>query len=344
MADYKLTRDATCAGCAAKLNQTALSSILSGLDFYRAPETVLGMEDYDDAGVFRLKDGSLLLQTLDFFPPIVDDPFSFGMIAAANSLSDIYAMGGIPLTALNICCFPADKYPPEVFTAILQGGGEKLREAKCTLLGGHTVVDDDLKFGVSVSGIAQENEVVSNAAAKPGELLILTKPLGTGIATTALKADLCPLETAKAAINSMEKLNKASRNFMVKEKVRCATDITGFGLAGHALEICRASKVSMVFHLDDIPVFPHIYELISMGLMPAGSFKNKENTHENISLEGKLKNTINSDIIYDAQTSGGVLFSLPPEPAKAAEKNGIGKIIGEITENKTGRRPLITIS
>jgi len=328
MTKYKLTNDVTCAGCAAKLNQKALEEILSKQNFYQSENTVVGIENFDDAGVYKMEDGKYLVQSTDFFPPIVDDPYQFGQIATANALSDIYVMGAEPITALNLCCFPPDKYPNEVYSLILEGAAHILKSAKCSLLGGHTIQDAELKFGIAATGIMNEEDLISNDNAKPGDILFLTKPLGTGIITTAIKGDLCPQESAKQAIESMIKLNKSAKDIMLKESIKAATDVTGFGLIGHSLEICRASNVNMRIYLDKLPVFDGVFDLLNMGMLPAGSHKNKEINIQYVD----LKIDSNSDIIFDAQTSGGVLMAVPADKATKIMDHKIGIEIGEVLE------------
>ncbi len=328
--NYHLTREVNCAGCAAKLDQETLEALLKNKKFYRSEQVLSGMETSDDAGVYKLPSGNLLVQTTDFFPPIVDDPYKFGQIATSNALSDIYVMGANPITALNLCCLPAEKYPPEVFEKILEGSAERLKKAKCSLLGGHTIEDKELKFGIAATGLSEEKNIIKNTRARPGDILILTKPLGTGIATTAIKGDMCPEKTKNKVIKSMITLNSRAKDIMVKENIKAATDITGFGLIGHALEMCRGSHVGMTIRLEDLPVFEGVFDLIDLGMLPAGSFKNKELNSKYVD----LKNTKNSDIIYDAQTSGGVLMCVPKENLPDINKEKIGKVIGEITELK----------
>ncbi len=236
---YNLAKEVTCAGCAAKLDSKSLERLLKNQNYYRSPDTLLGPETSDDAGAYKLESGEIIVQTTDFFPPIVDDPYDFGRIATANSLSDLYVMGAKPITALNICEFPPNKYPDEVFLKIFEGSAEKLREAKCTLLGGHTIEDAELKFGLAVTGIISSGEtIITNNKARPGDIIFLTKPLGTGIITTAIKGELCPEKLMNEAIKSMATLNKKAADIMRRANISCATDVTGFGLAGHLSEIC----------------------------------------------------------------------------------------------------------
>lgn len=335
---YKLSRDVKCAGCAAKLDQKALQEILADKNFYRSENTLIGIENFDDAGVYRLKEKTLLVQSTDFFPPIVDDPYQFGQIATANALSDLYAMGAEPITALNICCFPINKYPQDVFSKIIEGSAERLAAAKCTLLGGHTIQDNELKFGIAATGIVNEAKLIANNQAKPGDILFLTKPLGTGIITTAIKRRKCPEVSEQLAIDSMIRLNKNACDIMVKENIKSATDITGFGLAGHALEMCRASEVKIRLYLEKLPVFENVYKLLHKGMLPGGSHKNKENNLKYVD----LKNETNSDIIFDAQTSGGILMAVPGNKAANIKKYGLCVQIGEVLE-QNGTEKLIEV-
>ncbi len=330
---YRLTQNITCAGCAAKLNSKALGKILKNKNFYRSQNVVAGMENNDDAGVWKLPSGLLMVQTTDFFPPIVDDPLDFGRIAAANALSDIYVMGAVPVTALNLCLFPAEMYPEEVFSLIIEGGADILKQAECDLIGGHTIVDKELKYGIAVTGLVEEKKLITNSGAKPGELLFLTKALGTGIITTAIKAGMCPDNAEKEAIESMTVLNKEAGEFMTEHGIKTATDITGFGLAGHALEICKASKTAMVFYAENIPLFSGVEELINTGMMPAGSFKNKDNYIKEV----KLKKDWPFDIIFDAQTSGGVLMCVPGKSRDKAREL-FGEPVGEVVEQKDNKK------
>ncbi|MEA3507188.1 MAG: selenide, water dikinase SelD [Elusimicrobiota bacterium] len=338
--NHNLTRGVTCAGCAAKLDSKSLHRLLKNQKYYRSPNALLGPETSDDAGAYRLKSGETIVQTTDFFPPIVDDPFSFGQIATANSLSDLYVMGAKPITALNICCFPPDKYPDEVFLKIFEGSAQKLAEAECTLIGGHTIEDTELKFGLAVTGVLSPDEtLIRNDQAKPGDSIFLTKPLGTGIVTTAIKGELCPEKLAGEAISSMAALNKKATEIMHQFNIECATDVTGFGLTGHLNEICSASNVGAVINFNSLPVFNGVFDLIDTGMLPAGSYKNKENTLPYV----ELKNNPYSDIIFDAQTSGGVLMAVPEEKKEELKNTGIGQKIGKFTP-RTGDEKYIKIT
>lgn len=290
-----------------------LSRVLAGVPALSDPRLLVGRETLDDAGVFLIADDIALVQTVDFFPPIVDDPFTFGQIAAANALSDVYAMGGQPLTALNIVAFPTAELPLEVLTEILRGGQEKVHEAGALTVGGHSVVDTELKYGLAVTGRAHPKFLLTNAGARPGDVLVLTKPIGTGILTTAAKrgddSNLAP------AIESMARLNGSASRAAIAAGARCATDITGFGLLGHALHVARASKVTLVIEIKAVPVFPGAREAWTSGARTAGAGRNDEFVDGGTdwgSATGEDKG-----ILVDPQTSGGLLVALP---AGRAEK------------------------
>lgn len=254
-----------------------------------------------------------LIQTLDFFTPMVDDPYIFGQVAAANSLSDVYAMGGKPIVAMNIVCFPSC-HDMNVLTEILKGGFDKVKESGALLVGGHTVDDKEPKYGLSVSGIVDPKNVLSNATAKPGDKLILTKPIGTGILNTAMKENLVTKSTEKKVIEVMTHLNKYAAMSFDKIRVNSVTDVTGFGLLGHALEMAKASDVSLEIYASDIPILDEAIDMAKMGIIPAGMYRNKQY----ISKDVEIKNIESAleDILYDPQTSGGLLISVSSDLAK----------------------------
>jgi selenide,water dikinase len=275
---------------------------------------LVGLETSDDAAVYQLNDDTAIIQTLDFFTPIVDDPYMFGQIAAANSLSDVYAMGGEPILAMNIVCFPTC-LSMDILTEILKGGADKVTEAGALLVGGHSVDDNEPKYGLSVTGIVAPDEVMSNDLAKPGDALILTKPLGTGILNTAIKAGMLSEDAIKKVMNVMASLNNIAAKGMKNMGVNSCTDITGFGFLGHAFEMAKASEVSLMINSKDIPIVEGTIENANMGLVPAGAYNNEAY------LEGKINfleevPTYMKDILYDPQTSGGLLISLGKEKVK----------------------------
>lgn len=269
---------------------------------------MVGLDTSDDAAVYKINEDTALIQTLDFFTPVVDDPFTFGEIAATNSLSDIYAMGGEPKLAMNIVCFP-NCLPPSVLTEILKGGHAKVKEAGALLIGGHSVEDDEPKYGLSVSGFVHPNKVLTNGGAKPGDVLVLTKPLGVGILNTAIKAQMIEEETYNKAVKIMTTLNKYGKFAMDKVGANGCTDVTGFGLLGHGLEMALASNVTLKIHSNKIPVVSEALDFASMGLVPAGAYSNKAYIDDRVSIKNEISEEL-EDILFDPQTSGGLLISV----------------------------------
>ena len=268
----------------------------------------MGIDTSDDAGVYLLNDETALIQTLDFFTPIVDDPYLFGQIAAANSLSDVYAMGGKPLTAMNIVAFPVCRLGAEVLLAILSGGQQKIAEAGAVMVGGHTIDDDEPKYGLSVTGIVHPAKILTNAGAQPGDALILTKAIGTGILFTAMRAELFPAGVAAAAA-SMAQLNRYAAEAMEKYTVHACTDISGFGLLGHAFEMSSGSGVNIEIESGAIPLLTDAADAAGMGLVPAGAYANREYLNM-VAFHPSVPVNV-QDILFDPQTSGGLLISLP---------------------------------
>jgi selenide,water dikinase len=273
------------------------------------------MDTLDDAGVYRISRDMAIIQTIDFFTPIVDDPYAFGQIAVANSLSDVYAMGGKPLTALNIVCFPIGKLDISVLRDILKGGIDKMLEAKVTLLGGHSIDDPELKYGLSVTGAINPRKLVTTSGAKPGDEIILTKPLGTGIITTALKAGIVDKELAHKVAKYMATLNGPASTAMQEVGVHACTDITGFGFLGHALKVAENSKVGMEFKLESIPYFPEVEDFSRKGLCPGGLGRNKDYYSSKVSFNDEIPDHIR-DVLFDAQTSGGLLICVSSSKAQ----------------------------
>ena len=275
------------------------------------PNLLVGTETGDDAGVYRLADNTALVVTVDFFPPIVDDPFSFGAIAVANSLSDIYAMGGKPLLGLNIVGFPVE-LPKDLLGEILRGGYAKAQEAGCLIIGGHTVDDREPKYGLAAVGLVEPGKEITNAGARPGDTLVLTKPLGTGVITTAGKQGVVSQEVLGQAVSVMSALNRAASEAMVKVGVNAGTDVTGFGLIGHLNSMMQGSGARARLRLSDIPVIPGTWDLLEAGVAPGGTHRNLNSVgrqvhwHDGVSEEARL-------LLCDAQTSGGLLISVPEE-------------------------------
>jgi selenide,water dikinase len=325
------------AGCAAKIPPYVLAGLLNTLppDPLGPSRLLTSTHSNEDAAVVHLPQGKALVQTLDFFPPVVNDPYAFGQIAAANALSDIYAMGGEPWCAMNIVCFPVRDLPPEVLSAILAGGADKLAEAGAVLAGGHSVDDPEVKYGLSVTGLVDPDSFAVNTGLRPGQLLVLTKPLGTGILATAIKAgwdgafDLENALTANAA-----RLNKAPGRVIRELKLKAATDITGFGLGGHLLEMACASDVCIQIEADALPALPRALELAAVGLLPAGSHANRRFRQPD-TLLGPGVDPLRVDLAFDAQTSGGIVLALDPEQLEPAlsllrQEGDIGWVIGTV--------------
>ena len=276
----------------------------------------MGINTADDAAVYRLSESVALVQTVDFFPPVVDDPYSFGAIAVTNAVSDIYAMGGRPLTGLNIVCFPAEGLPTDVLVEILRGGADKAKEAGFIIVGGHTIDDKEPKYGLAITGLVTPGAQVTNAGAKPGDQLYLTKPLGIGIITTGIKAGVVSEATTDQAIKIMSTLNKAASEAMLEVGVSACTDITGFGLLGHLLELAQGSKVRATVFRSRVPVLEEAVGLADSGVVPGGTFRNMHY------LEGKVEwhpetDELDKIILADAQTSGGLLIAVPADKAQA---------------------------
>lgn len=273
------------------------------------PSLLVGLENRDDAGVFALSETQALVQTVDFFTPIVDDPYQYGQIAAANALSDIYAMGGRPISVLNIACFDPAAAPPEVWAAVLRGAFDKTTEAGAAILGGHSVEDSQPKFGMAVTGLVDPKRMFVNTNAKPGDRIFLTKPLGTGIVTTAAKNDLAAGEELAAAIASMSRLNAEASEIGLETGVRCATDITGFSLAGHLYNVARASNVSIEVTSRSLPLLPGVERLVAAGCITGGSFKNRDFLGNSFTASSNVPEWL-VHVAFDPQTSGGLaLFS-----------------------------------
>jgi selenide,water dikinase len=298
---------------------------------------IVGLDTSDDAAVYRINDSLSLIQTLDFFTPVVDDPYTFGQIAAANSLSDIYAMGGEPRLALNIVCFP-NCLSPDILGEILRGGNDKVTESGAILVGGHSVSDDEPKYGLSVTGFIHPDNILTNSNAKIGDVLVLTKPLGIGIINTAIKGEIADKKTYDEAVEVMTTLNKYGKKAIDKTGgVNSVTDITGFGLLGHALEMAMGSNVTIKINSKDIPVIEGSIEYANMGLIPAGAYSNKNYIKDRVYFKDNIPKYL-EDIMYDPQTSGGLLISVRKDRVssllKALENSPTQYgIVGEVCEN-----------
>jgi len=301
---------------------------------------LVGLETTDDAAVYKLNEEQALIHTLDFFTPVVDDPYVFGQIAAANALSDVYAMGGTPLLALNIACFPTC-FPPELMGAILKGGADKVKEAGALIAGGHTISDEEPKYGLSVTGLVHPNGMVTNAGAQVGDVLVLTKPLGTGIILTAAKADLAQKDVVALVEESMATLNRNAAQAMVAQSVVACTDITGFGLLGHGHEMAVASGVALKIRAAQVPLFRDVLAYARMGLIPGGAYRNREYLKGKVSFGAGVHEALQI-AFFDPQTSGGLLLSIAAHKVDHLladlKARGVGDacIIGRVVAGKPG--------
>ena len=315
----RLTALASCAGCAAKAGMATLAQVLRPItdtfDPAKFPDLLIGLEGPDDAAVYRLTDDLAIVQTVDFFPPVVDDPYTFGAIAAANAMSDVYAMGGDVLMALNIAAFPQD-LDPAILARIFHGGAEKVSEAGGVIAGGHTVYDVEPKYGLAVTGVIHPRRVFAKAGAQPGDALVLTKPLGTGLLLTAARDDRDPADHAAAAIASMLTLNRHASHLAREAHAHAMTDVTGFGLLGHAREMASRSGMRFVIESSRVPAFPGALEYAASGIVTGGANRNREGLAGHVEIAAGIDPAIEA-LLFDPQTSGGLLIALPPAAAEA---------------------------
>lgn len=318
-----------------------MAQVLGHLPPVTDPNVLVGFDTSDDAAIYRLSPDLAAVQTVDLFPPVVDDPYHYGAIAAANSLSDVYAMGGRPVTALNIICYPGGSLSMEVLTQILKGSSDKIAEAGVSLVGGHTLEDPEPKYGLCVLGVVHPDKIVTNSGSRPGDLLVLTKPLGIGILTTALKADLLGEDAIARIVEVMERLNREAAEAMVEVGVNACTDITGFGLLGHLYEMAHGSGVCARVYASRVPVLHEVWPLVEERIVPSGTYANMEYLKDNIRWgEGVSKET--QIVLCDAQTSGGLLISVSREKCdallQALESRGVPEraVIGEILDQPSG--------
>ncbi len=335
--EVKLTKLASCAGCGAKVGAGTLACMLEGFKTHRDPRLMVGYDKSDDASVYVINEETALIQTTDFFPPIVDDPFLFGQIAAANALSDVYAMGGQPKLALNIMCIP-EKMEKETVQEILRGGYDKVYEAGAIITGGHTIHGAEPIYGLAVSGFAHPQQVLTNSSARPGDVLILTKPLGVGILTTAMKADLVEEAVVKRVYKQMAQLNRQARDIMVKYPVHSCTDVTGFALLGHSYEMAQGSGCSIHILTDEVPFHPEAYELAQMGFIPAGAYRNRDYAQAGVHAAKEVSLAM-EDILFDPQTSGGLLMAVPEKEGERLlrelqEQIPQVRLVGYVTEKE----------
>ena len=336
----KLTKLAKCAGCGAKVGAGVLAQLLEGIRVHEDPNLLVGFDKSDDASVYKVSDDLALVQTVDFFPPIADDPYLFGQIAATNALSDVYAMGGEPKLCLNIMAIP-ESMPKEAVHQLLRGGYDKVYEAGALITGGHSILDDEPKYGLAVTGFVHPDRVLTNAGARPGDVLLLTKPLGIGVLTTAAKADMASQEAIALAERLMTTLNKSARDAMVNYRVHACTDVTGFGLLGHACEMAQGSGVELELHVGDIDLIPDAVELARMGILPAGMYRNRAFAEGEV--DAGNTELCRQDLLYDPQTAGGLLMAVDPADAEAllAELRRCvpsAQRIGSVGEYRGGKR------
>lgn len=339
----KLTKLTKCAGCGAKVGAGVLAQLLEGIRVHHDPNLLVGFDKSDDASVYKLSDELALVQTVDFFPPIADDPYLFGQIAATNALSDVYAMGGEPKLCLNIMAVP-ETMPKEAVHQILRGGYDKVYEAGALITGGHSILDDEPKYGLAVTGFVHPDKMLTNSAARPGDVLLLTKPIGIGVLTSAGKADLLEDETVDFMNRMMTTLNKAARDIMVRYRVHACTDVTGFGLLGHGFEMAQGSDVTITLHVEDIDLIPAALEFARMGVLPAGMYRNRSFAEAGVDV-GDVE-VAKQDLLFDPQTSGGLLMAVDPDDADALLNELKGAVpsaqrIGEVSAYTGGKRILL---
>lgn len=324
------------AGCAAKIFPDILSEALKGIDWPTNDNVLVGFDGKDDAGVYKMSDSLALIHTTDFFTPVVDDPYTYGQIAATNALSDVYAMGGTPINGLNIVAFPQTE-DLSILKEILKGGADKMREANAVIVGGHSVDIDNILYGLAITGTINPTDLKTNAGAKPGNALVLTKALGTGLLNNCVKFSKLDDNTYNALISSMTTLNKKAAEEMVKYSATACTDITGFGLAGHAMQMAKASGVNLRIKVNDLPILDGAMSAVEQKLWTRGDKSNRIYTQDYVSSEGEVNETL-EHLLYDPQTSGGLLVSLPADNADTfvneLESKGIesASIIGQVQD------------
>jgi selenide,water dikinase len=327
-------------GCSAKISPRMLEEVLKYLPLPQDPDILVDIDTHDDAGVYRVNDELALVLTTDFFPPVCSDPYEFGQIAAANSISDVYAMGGKPVVALNIMMFPAAKLPMEAYAEIIKGGYDMASEAGVRIIGGHTIDDSTPKYGLAVVGYIHPQKIITNSGAKPGDSLILTKPIGTGTILAGQRLDIAQASDIKEALSLMKLLNKGGAEVMQKYGIRGATDITGFGLAGHALKMAKASKVTITLNMKQVPLISNAYGLTELGCIPGASFRNLDYIETDSQFESDLDYNLKM-LACDAQTSGGLLISAPQtivnEVLRELKGSGLttSSIVGKVSVAET---------
>lgn len=337
--DIKLTKLAQCAGCGAKVGAGVLAKLLEDLQVHNDENLLVGFDKSDDASVYKISDDTAIVQTVDFFPPIADDPYTYGAIAATNALSDIYAMGGEPKLALNIMAVPKNM-PKEAVHELLKGGYNKVYEAGAIITGGHSILDEEPKYGLAVTGFVHPDKLIKNAGAKPGDVLFLTKPLGIGIITTAAKVDMVSAETYERALSLMMTLNKNAKDVMVKYRVHACTDVTGFGLLGHGSEMATGSEVELHIDVSKVDLIEEALSLATIGILPEGMYRNREFAEKYVDAGDVI--LAKQDMLYDPQTSGGLLIAVDSRDADAMYEElkqcvPSAQRIGEVKEYSGGK-------
>ena len=336
----KLTKLTKCAGCGAKVGAGVLAQLLEGIRVHHDPNLLVGFDKSDDASVYKISDDLALVQTVDFFPPIADDPYLFGQIAATNALSDVYAMGGEPKLCLNIMAVP-ETMPREAVHDILRGGYDMVYEAGALITGGHSILDEEPKYGLAVTGFVHPDKMLTNSAARPGDVLVLTKPIGIGVLTSAGKADLLTGDTVDFMNRMMTTLNKSARDVMVRYEVHACTDVTGFGLMGHGFEMAQGSDVELHIDVQAIDLIPEALEFARMGVLPAGMYRNRTFAEPGVDV-GDTELAV-QDLLFDPQTSGGLLMAVAPSDADALLSELRGAVpsaqrIGTVAAFRGGKR------
>lgn len=313
MSDIRLTTMTKTSGCAAKIGPAILHGVLDSLPKFHDPNLLVGFDTSDDACVYKINEDTVAIQTVDFFPPMVDDPYTFGQIAAANAMSDVYAMGGNPATAMNLLCFPSC-VEISVMKEILEGGYSKVIEAGAVIAGGHTIADPTPKYGLCVTGFAHPSEILTNSNAKEGDVLVLTKPIGVGIMNTAGKAELLSKQQLKETASIMSTLNKYAKECTKDLTVHACTDVTGFSLMGHSYEMATGSNQTIALQTSSIPILPDALSFASMGILPEGMYNNLDYLENKFSVQSDLPQNL-LDVLMDPQTSGGLLLAMPESDA-----------------------------
>jgi selenide,water dikinase len=342
---FRLTESVKAAGCASKLSPAALDKVLGKLSRQHDPNVLVGFDHADDAGVYKITPDLAMVQTVDFFTPVVDDPYTFGQIAATNALSDVYAMGGKPITSLALVCFP-EKADLDILERILAGGLSKMVEAGCVVIGGHSIRDDETKFGYSVTGLIDPKKILANAGAQPGDVLIFTKAIGTGVISTAIKKGKAEPAWIDAAVQSMTMLNKRAAEVIRRSdfRIHAMTDITGFGMIGHAREMALASGVALRLHADAIPILPGALECVRAGYIPGGLNNNRDFAECMVEYESTISLEVKS-LLFDPQTAGGLLISVAANDSEQLlnELQNAGVPARRIGEVGNPEKPLIRI-